>query len=195
MGRFLFLVSLNYYFRTMKKIFYILLFVPLFGFSQTQVDCSLLTVTDVIFQNDSITFEIFNADTVDSHYPYVAYTLDANGDTIQNGQMNYYMTFASTSSSFLYTHNLEFGSLNLPSIMYPLSIYFTYTNLTGENPGQYTCELIYNPQMDINDVEVNLSKIKVKTIDVLGRASEDVSNKILIDVYDDGSFQKRIIIE
>ena len=179
----------------MKKIFYILLFLPLFGFSQTQVDCSLLTVTDVIFQNDSITFEIFNADTVDSHYPYVAYTLDANGDTIQNGQMNYYMTFASTSSSFLYTHNLEFGSLNLPSIMYPLSIYFTYTNLTGENPGQYTCELIYNPQMDINDVEVNLSKIKVKTIDVLGRASEDVSNKILIDVYDDGSFQKRIIIE
>ena len=65
----------------MKKIFYILLFIPLFGFSQTQVDCSLLTVTDVIFQNDSITFEIFNADTVDSHYPYVAFTLDANGDT------------------------------------------------------------------------------------------------------------------
>ena len=179
----------------MKKIFYILLFVPLFGFSQTQVDCSLLTVTDVIFQNDSITFEIFNADTVDSHYPYVAYTLDANGDTIQNGQMNYYMTFAGTSSSFLYTHNLEFDPLNLPSIMYPLSIYFTYTNLTGENPGQYTCELIYNPQMNMNDVEPNLSKIKVKTIDILGRASEDISNEILIDVYDDGSVQKRIIIE
>ena len=51
---------------------------------------SFKTVTDVVFQNDSITFEIFNADTVDSHYPYVAYTLDAsgNGDTIQNGQMN-----------------------------------------------------------------------------------------------------------
>ena len=86
----------------MKKIFHILLFVPLFGFSQTQVDCSLLTVSDVIFQNDSITFEIFNADTVDSHYPYVAYTLDASGDTIQNGQMNYYMTFAGTSSFSLY---------------------------------------------------------------------------------------------
>ena len=76
-----------------------------------------------------------------------------------------------------------------------MSIYFTYTNLTGENPGQHTCELIYNPQMDINDVEPNLSKIKVKTIDILGRASEDVSNKILIDVYDDGTSQKRIIIE
>ena len=49
--------------------------------------------------------------------------------------------------------------------------------------------------MNMNDVEPNLSKIKVKTIDILGRASEDVSNKILIDVYDDGSVQKRIIIE
>ena len=79
--------------------------------------------------------------------------------------------------------------------MYPLSIYFTYSNLTGENPGQYTCELIYNPQMDIYDVEPNLSKVKVKTIDILGRATEDVSNKILFDLYDDGSVQKRIIIE
>ena len=179
----------------MKKIFYILLFFPLFGFSQTQVNCSLLTVTDVVFQNDSITFEIFNADTVDTHYPYVAFTLDANGDTIQNGNMNYYMTFAGTSSSFLYTHNLEFDPPNLPSIIYPLSIYFTYSNLTGENPGQYNCELIYNPQLNINDVKSNLSKIKVKTIDILGRASEDVSNKILIDIYDDGTSQKRIIIE
>lgn len=152
----------------MKKIFHILLFLPLFGFSQIQVDCSLLTVTDVIFQNDSITFEIFNTDTVDSHYPYVAYTLDANGDTIQNGYINYYMTFAGTSSFFLYTHNLEFGPLILPSIMYPLSIYFTYSNLTGETPGQYTCELFYNPQMDINAVKPNLSKIKVKSIDILG---------------------------
>ena len=179
----------------MKRIFYILLFVPLFGFSQTQVDCSLLTLTDVVFQNDYITFEIFNADTVDIHYPYVAYTLDASGDTIQNGQMNYYMTFSGTSSYFLYTHNLEFDPLNLPFIMYPLSIHFTYTNLTGVDPGQYTCELIYNPQMNMNDVEPNLSKIKVKTIDILGRASEDISNEILIDVYDDGSVQKRIIIE
>ena len=49
--------------------------------------------------------------------------------------------------------------------------------------------------MDVNDIEPNLSKIKVKTIDILGRVSEDVSNKILIDVYDDGSTQKRVIIE
>ena len=76
-----------------------------------------------------------------------------------------------------------------------MSIFFTYTNLTGENPGQYTCELIYNPQMDVNDIEPNLSKIKVKTIDILGNASEDISNKILIDIYDDGSVQKRIIID
>ena len=49
--------------------------------------------------------------------------------------------------------------------------------------------------MDVNHVEPIISKIKVKTIDILGIASEDVSNKILIDIYDDGTCQKRIIIE
>ena len=59
--------------------------------------------------------------------------------------------------------------------------------------GQYTCELIYNPQMNINDVEPNLSKIKVKTIDMVFETDTiieltpspdkfNVSNKILIDV-------------
>ena len=72
----------------MKKLLHILLFFPLFGFAQGQVDCSLLSVTDVIIQNDSITFEIYNADTMDTYYPYVSYTLDANGDTIQEGQLN-----------------------------------------------------------------------------------------------------------
>jgi hypothetical protein len=88
----------------MKKVLLILFFFPLIGFAQGQVDCSLLSVNDVIIQNDSITFEIFNADTMDTHYPYVSYTLDANGDTIQKGHMDYYMTFAGTSSHYSYTN-------------------------------------------------------------------------------------------
>ena len=177
----------------MKTSLHITIF-SLLGVSQTQIDCSLLTIEDVIIQNDSITFEIFNADTVDSHYPYVAYTLDANGDTIQKGQMNYYMTFG-TSSYFLYTHNLEFGQLNSPIIIYPLSIYYTYSNLTGENPGQYTCELLYNPQMNIINTNISLEKVKVKTIDILGREVNDITNQIFLEIYDDGSSKKRIIID
>ena len=57
--------------KTLQNILYLLLFVPVFDFGQGQVNCSLLTVTNVIIQNDSITFEIYNADNMDTHYPFV----------------------------------------------------------------------------------------------------------------------------
>ena len=132
----------------MKNILYIFLFSPLIGFAQGQVDCSLLSVMDVIIQNDSITFEIYNADTMDTHYPYVSYTLDSNGDTIQKGQVSWYVTFAGTSSFYYSTnHSISFvmDSLTEFNVNYPLSIYFSYANLTGDNPGGYSCELIYDP--------------------------------------------------
>tara|TARA_B110000467_G_C18067169_1_gene339378 strand:- start:124 stop:636 length:513 start_codon:yes stop_codon:yes gene_type:complete len=170
----------------------------MFGFGQGQVDCSLLSVTDVIIQNDSITFEIYNADTMDTHYPYVSFTLDANGDTIQSGQMNWYVTFSGTTSYYEYTNIWEsfvIDSLSESNINYPLSIYFTYSNLTGDNPGDYTCELLYNPQMNIHNIDVSTDRLLIRTIDILGRETLDKPYKVLIDLYDDGSTQKRIIIE
>ena len=182
----------------MKKVLHILFFFPLIGFAQGQVDCSLLSVTDVIIQNDSITFEIFNADTMDTHYPYVSYTLDANGDTVQKGHMDYYMTFAGTSSHYSYTNISGYfvmDSLSESTINYPLSIYFTYSNLTGESSGDYTCELFYNPQMEIISPELILPRTLMKTIDILGREVNKISNNIVIEIYDDGSSKKRIIID
>ena len=182
----------------MKNLLYTLLLIPFAVFGQGQVDCSLLSVTDVVIQNDSITFEIFNADTMDTHYPYVSYTLDANGDTLQKGHMDYYMTFAETSSQYSYRNVWGYfvmDSLSESTINYPLSIYFTYSNLTGENSGDYTCELLYNPQMEIISPELISTKTLIKTIDVLGRDVSDRPYKILIDLYDDGSSHKRVIIE
>tara|TARA_B110000444_G_scaffold261186_1_gene311659 strand:- start:3449 stop:4003 length:555 start_codon:yes stop_codon:yes gene_type:complete len=184
----------------MKKSLYILLFFPFVLFGQGQVDCSLLSVTDVVIHNDSITFEIYNADTMDTHYPYIAYTLEANGDTIQSGQSDLYVTPAETSSYYYYTNfgnNFVMNPMLLSYINYPLSIYFTYSNLTGYDPGDYTCELSYNPQMDITNHEVNLTRSLLKTIDLQGRntTSNPNPNMLLIDIYDDGTSKKRIIID
>ena len=182
----------------MKKIFYILIFLPLLGFTQGQLDCSLLSVTDVIIQNDSITFEIFNADTMDTHYPYVSHTLNANGDTIQKGQMSWYVTQAGTSSFYYYTnHSMSYvmDSLTEFNVNYPLSIYFTYSNLTGENPGEYSCEMLFNPQMDIVNTNRNHEKNLIKTIDILGREVNKITNTILIELYDNGSSKKYIVVE
>mgnify|MGYP000730499683 FL=1 len=56
-------------------------------------------------------------------------------------------------------------------------------------------ELLYYPEMEIINPEVNLEKTLLKTIDILGKEVENIPYKILIDLYDDGSTQKRIILE
>ncbi|MEZ7931397.1 MAG: hypothetical protein QMC21_07740, partial [Flavobacteriales bacterium] len=64
----------------------LILITQLNAFGQGQVNCSLLQVTDVIIDNSnlSIDFGIYNGDTMDSHYPYIAFTIDNNSDTIQH---------------------------------------------------------------------------------------------------------------
>ena len=128
----------------MKKLLLILLCVPLIGFGQGQVNCSLLDVTDVVIDNTNMTIDIavYNGDTMDSHYPFIAYTIDALGDTIQNGNISLFVTFALDTS--WYNYNIS----NPISPIYPLSIYFVYSNLTGSNPGDYTCFLSYHPSCD-----------------------------------------------
>ena len=180
----------------MKNIFYtLLLFVPLFAFTQTQVDCSLLSITEVSIQYDSITFELYNADIIDTHYPYISSSFDANGYNIQYGQINLYVAPAQDTSWYSYPHFLSYDGETLLEMEYPISVFFTYANLIGENPGAYTCELLYNPQMSILNPELRSPKTRVKTIDVLGRGANNKPFKILIDLYDDGSTLKRIIIE
>ena len=179
----------------MKKTLYILLFVPLFGFGQTQVDCSLLTVTDVSINNDSITFQIYNADTIDTHYPYISSSFDANGYNIQYGQIELYVAPAQDTSWYSYPHFLSYDGTSFLEIEYPISIFFTYANLIGENPGAYTCELLYNTQMDIINPEVNLDKTLLKTIDIFGREVNHTPNQIILHIYDDGSVEKKFVVE
>jgi hypothetical protein len=184
--------------KAIQKILYFQLFVPIFSFGQGLVNCSLLTVTDVIIQNDSITFEIYNADNMDTHYPFIEYTLDAIGDTIQKGQMDWFVTPSGTTSSYFYTNNgvnFVLPSNQLINIYYPLYIYFKYSNLTGQNPGGYTCELLYNPLTKVIPKEIHHEKILLKTLDILGREVKHGQNEIIIDIFDDGSYNKCYILE
>jgi len=124
----------------MKNITLILILVAqLNAFGQGQVNCSLLQVTDLTIDNSNLTidFGIYNGDTMAKHYPYIAFTIDNSGDTIQHGDINWFVTPALDTS--WYNYNLP-GPIS-PS--YPLTIYFVYSNLTGSNPGSDTCILNY----------------------------------------------------
>ena len=141
----------------MKNITLILILITqLNAFGQGQVNCSLLQATDVIINNSnlSIDFGIYNGDTMDSHYPYIAFTIDNNGDTIQHGDINWFVTPALDTSWYSY---------NLPSPIspsYPLNIYFVYSNLTGSNPGSDTCILNYT-QTITSHIEIDKRTVKL----------------------------------
>mgnify|MGYP006158309741 CR=1 FL=1 len=176
-----------------KKLLLILLCLPLIGWTQGQVNCSLLDVTDVVIENTNMTIDIaiYNGDTMDAHYPFIAYTIDDIGDTIQNGDINWFVTPALDTAWYSYI----LSSSVTPS--YPLSIYFTYTNLTGTNPGDYTCFLTYNiSPTSINDlvVELDVNRKCIKIIDVLGKEIYE-TNQPLFYIFNDGTVEKRIVIE
>ena len=176
----------------MKKLLVILLCLPLIGWTQGQINCSLLDVTDVVIENTNMTIDIaiYNGDTMDVHYPFIAYTIDDIGDTIQNGDINWFVTPVLDTTWY---SNILSSSV-MPS--FPLSIYFTYTNLTGTNPGDYTCLLTYNiSPTSINDldVELDLNRKCIKIIDVLGKEIYE-TNQPLFYIFNDGTVEKRLVI-
>tara|TARA_B110001469_G_C9440656_1_gene223227 strand:- start:81 stop:611 length:531 start_codon:yes stop_codon:yes gene_type:complete len=176
----------------MKKLLLILLCLPMIGFGQGQVNCSLLEVTDVVIDNTNMTIDIavYNGDTMNSHYPFIDYTIDFLGDTIQTGDISWYVTPALDMSWYSYT-------ISSPIIpVYPLSLYFAYTNLTGFNPGDYTCILTYNiSPTNITDINIEGNRKCIRVIDVLGRDIKSQTNTPLIEIYDDGTVKKKIILE
>jgi hypothetical protein len=177
--------------KNMKKLLLLLLCVPLIGFGQGQVNCSLLDVTDVVIDNTNLTIDIavYNGDTMDSHYPFISYTIDALGDTIQNGNINWFVTPALDTS--WYSYNIS----NPISPIYPLSIYFVYSNLTGSNPGDYTCILTYNiSPTNISDINVGVHRNLQKTVDILGRETNE-TNQPLFYIYEDGTVEMKMIME
>ena len=172
----------------MKKLLLVLLCLPFIGFGQGQVNCSLLDVTDVVIDNMTIDIAVYNGDTMDAHYPFIAYTIDDTGDTIQNGNINWFVTPALDTAWYSYI----ISGLVIPA--YPLNIYFTYTNLTGSNPGYYTCILTYNiSPTNISYVTGNKRNL-VKITDMLGRDTKVANNQPLFYIYDNGTVKKRITI-
>ena len=159
-------------------------------FGQGMVNCSLLTVTDVIINNEELTIDVAvnNSDTMDTHYPYINYIIDSSGDTIQNGDMNLFVAFANQTSWY----NYDITSPITP--IYPITIYFTYSNLTGKDPGDYTCELTYDISQNIR-VDFIPKKKLLNIIDVTGRGVNHTTNQILFHIYDDGSVEKKFVVE
>ena len=142
-----------------------------------------LEITDLIIDNNSLTMNIaiYNGYDYFLNYPYVAYTLDANNDTLQNGNMNLFVAFSQDTTWYNY-------SISSPiTPIYPLTSYFVYS---GSNFSVDTCALTYSPTATtIFNYDGNNKKL-IKIIDLLGRENEEKKNIPLLYIYSDGTVEK-----
>ena len=158
--------------------------------SAVAFDCTdSLEVTDVIIDNTNLTMNIaiYNGYNYFLNYPYVAYTIDANGDTIQAGNMNLF------GANNLVTTWYNYSLSNVISPAYPLTMYFVYSDGSLVTD---TCILTYNSTPSaIIDINVSSNRKLISIVDVLGRESNGTRNEPLFYIYDDGTVEKQIIVE
>ena len=141
--------------------------------------CSLLSVTDVVVDlNMTIDIAIYDGNIGGSPYPYVSYTIDNFGDTIQTGNINSFGNLGLDTSWYEYSLN------SLPN--YPLTIYYVY----GMDAD--TCVLTYS-STPIGIEEASLEKTLITKLGVLGKGT---GNKGLqLHIYNDGSVEKKYVIK
>jgi len=151
--------------------------------------CDSFEVTDVAIDNYNLTIGIgvYNGLNSFLNYPYVAFTIDSSGDTIQDGNMN---LFGAINLDTTWYHYSIQNSVNP---IYPLNIYFVYYDSSMLKD---TCILTYNltPSV-ITDIKQIGNRKLIGVIDVLGRKIKGIKNETLFYIYDDGEVEKRIIIE
>jgi hypothetical protein len=158
--------------------------------SAVAFDCTdSLEVTDVIIDNTNLIMNIaiYNGYNYFLNYPYVAFTIDANGDTIQAGNMNLFgaINFDTT------WYNYSLSNAIFPA--YPLTMYFVYSDGSLVTD---TCILTYNSTPTaIIDINASSNRKLISIVDVLGRESKGTRNEPLFFIFDDGTVEKQIIIE
>ena len=163
-----------------KLLFTLLLTIPFIGFGQGQVNCSLLDVTDVVIDNTNMTIDIaiYDGNVGGAPYPYIAYTIDNLGDTIQAGNINAFGNLGLGTAWYEYSLN------SLPN--YPLTVYYVY------GMDSDTCVLTYNSTPTVIE-EYTTNKKILHIIDILGR--ETANKGFNIELYDDGSVEKKYLIK
>jgi len=142
--------------------------------------CSQLNVANVVVDNLNMTIDIaiYDGNIGGESYPYIAYTIDNLGDTIQTGNINSFGNLGLDTSWYEYSLN------SLPN--YPLTVYYVY----GMNPD--TCVLTYNP-IPVAIEEYTTNKKLLHIIDILGR--ETTNKGLQLHIYDDGSVEKKYLIK
>ena len=146
------------------------------------------TVDNVMITNNLVTAEVLNANTVElmattSEYnskfqSFIMLDDGSNGDVVANDGT--------------YSANLPFQSSGLEVKFYIRSENNEAIKL---NPQRAEYEFyVYSPVSEIANVKPNTNKKLLKVTDLLGRETK-ATNQLLFYIYDDGTVEKKVIIE
>lgn len=160
-----------------------------FLLSHPEISLTSPTIDNVMLNNNLVTAEVFNANSVEM----MATTSDYNSkfqsfimlDDGTNGDIN--------ANDGVYSVTLPFQSSGLEIKFYIRS---ENNDAIKLNPRRAEYEFyVYTPVSGITNVTPNINKQLIGIKDALGRTLKSAKNTPLFYIYDDGSVEKKIIIE
>ena len=181
----------------MKKLLLIFLCLPIVGFGQVHPSCdSVLTTFTQIDSSSTPHLMFFNIETLglsNGNFGYGGFVLlDELGDTVAIENIN-------TASNVFgpLEYNTDIRTLDIiQNIAIPF--YGTLHLITGWFAGNPSTSCIYPFNISIGTTginEIDKKKNIFKITDLLGRETKGTKNEVLFYIYDDGTVEKRIVIE
>jgi len=180
----------------MKKLLLILLYLPMIGFGQItpycdSVEINLLSI-DTFSNPKTIDFEVIPNYFTNYNFPYCGlFLLDNNGDTLAYQPLLSGNVYGITQG-LTETRTLEATS----NFSYFFSGVLQIVNdWHSGGPTYLACSFPINfIPTGVNNV-FQKDKKTCKILDILGREAKEISNEMLFYIYDDGTVEKRIIID
>jgi len=147
------------------------------------------TIDNVLLTNNLVTAEVFNANTVELMATTSEYNSKFNSfimlDDGTNGDIN--------ANDGIYSATLPFQSSGLEIKFYIRS---ENNDAIKLNPRRAEYEFyVYSPVSSIGDVTLDTNRKLIGIKDALGRTVKSAKNTPLFYIYDDGSVERKIIIE
>lgn len=172
------------------------------------IDCNNVTYLEDTFyvslNNSSISNTIFYNDSTSMIYPNHCLVLDDSSlinvsyftgvfNTGDNCHIFTHLTQNSTRDTLDFDFVVTFGSNNFPNnTVVNGNLVLSDINSTCINP---ITIILQNGMLNSIESPVNLNRKLLKTIDFLGRETKPKPSTPFIEIYDDGSKEKKIIIE
>ncbi len=194
----------------MKKILFIMFLLDFFNtnlFSQSNtVDCNNVTYLEDTFyvslNNDIIENTIYYNDSISMIYPSHCLVLDdsslisvsyVSGSIHTNSDCHIFthLTQNSTRDTLDFDFEVTFNAANFPNnTVLNGSLVLSDVNSTCTNP---VTIILQNGMLNSTGITIPINKKLIKTIDFFGRETTPQPNVPFIEIYDDGSFEKKIV--